>query len=128
MTTKEILEALRSTTCVCGQKKSEGRSFCRGCYYELPQRVRSGLYKKVRQGYEEFYVEALGLLGQAVELEQEQTKQQTVAELLAAIRRGGLDLQPCCCCGLPVACLPAEPPLCDDCHDRERRVGGLGSG
>jgi predicted amidophosphoribosyltransferase len=43
---------------VCFRPKDRSRSFCRGCYYQLPSDLRSGLWRKFGQGYEEVYSEA----------------------------------------------------------------------
>lgn len=49
---------LFSEVCICGQKKQKRQSFCRSCYFELPQNLRMNLYKSMSDGYAEVYDEA----------------------------------------------------------------------
>ncbi len=59
---KIALIALASRLCPCGNvKQFKGKSersedhvsFCRQCYYSLPDRLRRDLYKPFREGYTE---------------------------------------------------------------------------
>lgn len=52
------LKELRSTECQCGQEKTEGRSFCYGCWKKLPEELRKPLYKRIGDGYEQAYERA----------------------------------------------------------------------
>ena len=60
--TRQLVEELRGTSCTCGMPKKTHQTFCRACYYTLPQNVRSALYDLVGEGYEESYDAALRLL------------------------------------------------------------------
>jgi hypothetical protein len=39
------------------------QTFCRKCYYRLPQSLRTRLYNRFGEGYEEAYAEAVKRLG-----------------------------------------------------------------
>jgi len=69
------LEALKSTTCVCGKSKQRGMSHCRGCYFKLPLSVRRSLYKPLGEGYAEAYEQSCVMLSdlRAEELNPEST-------------------------------------------------------
>lgn len=49
---------LFSEKCICGNKKQVKQSFCKTCYFELPQNMRYNLYKTFDDGYAEIYDEA----------------------------------------------------------------------
>jgi hypothetical protein len=53
---------LRSDGCFCGKEKKPGFSFCYPCYSELPEELRSNLWLKMGEGYEEAYDEAMKFL------------------------------------------------------------------
>jgi hypothetical protein len=55
---EEAKRILFSDTCVCGKPKVKNQSFCRGCYFALPGRLRSELYKSFSDGYAEIWDEA----------------------------------------------------------------------
>lgn len=42
----------------CGRKKQVKHSFCRRCYFALPDRLRKRLYTPMSEGYAEIYDEA----------------------------------------------------------------------
>jgi hypothetical protein len=44
--------------CICGAHKERRQSFCKRCYFALPQKLRSDLYKPLSDGYAEIYDEA----------------------------------------------------------------------
>jgi len=52
-------DGLQSNECACGHTKKRGQSFCYNCYKALPQDMQGGLYKRIGQGYEEEYEEAV---------------------------------------------------------------------
>lgn len=53
-----ILRELQTKKCFCGAKKAEGQTFCRQDYYKLPPKMRTALYSRFADGYEEAYTEA----------------------------------------------------------------------
>lgn len=56
----EILHNLGSTKCEgCGKSKREKMSHCQTCYYALPPKMRSALYKGFGGGYEKAYETSL---------------------------------------------------------------------
>ena len=52
------LRELGSNVCICGAEKRPQQSFCRPCYFALPRRMQSELYKPMSEGYAEIYDEA----------------------------------------------------------------------
>ncbi len=56
---RELLIQLAATECRCGQSKAKAQSFCRSCYFSLPQAMRQSLYKRIGQGYEEAHAAAV---------------------------------------------------------------------
>ena len=50
---------LRSNECFCGKTKKRGYSFCIGCYRDLPGELQGALYKRIDDGYEQAYEEAV---------------------------------------------------------------------
>jgi len=60
--TRQALAALRSDHCACGHHKRSEESFCRQCYHSLPAPMRSNLYATLRNGYVDFYFEAVDWL------------------------------------------------------------------
>lgn len=59
----EILQSLGGTVCEgCGGKKQPRKSHCRQCYYALPPKIRTALYIKFGDGYEEAFEESLEYL------------------------------------------------------------------
>lgn len=49
------VDRLQSTTCDCGRPKQRKMSFCRVCFWSLPQDMRRALYRKIGEGYEAAY-------------------------------------------------------------------------
>ena len=64
MTAREgqLVRQLASFECVCTAAKDPRRTFCRKCYYSLPPRMRSALYQRLGQGYEQAVDEAEAFL------------------------------------------------------------------
>lgn len=60
--TIEVVKELRGDTCQCNGSKISGHTFCRACFLKLPVSLRSRLYKRVGQGYEKAYADALAHL------------------------------------------------------------------
>jgi hypothetical protein len=60
----EILDELQGKKCRCGHRKVAGQTFCRDCFYALPQQMRDDLYKRMGQGYEEAYQAAVDYLAE----------------------------------------------------------------
>lgn len=55
-----ILRELQTAKCFCGAKKAMSQTFCRPHYGSLPWHMRSALYKRFGEGYEEAYTNARG--------------------------------------------------------------------
>lgn len=66
-TAKELINELRGNVCRCTRPKSRGQSFCRGCYFSLPQALRGRLYRLIGAGYEEAYSEAAAIIDARLE-------------------------------------------------------------
>lgn len=49
------IRELNALFCFCGGQKEPTRSFCRRCYFLLPNKLRRGLYKTLSDGYAEHY-------------------------------------------------------------------------
>lgn len=62
--TLELVQELRGDVCCCGESKMEGESFCHACYYSLPRAKRAALYRRIGQGYEQAYTDAVVELSQ----------------------------------------------------------------
>ncbi|MDQ4121696.1 MAG: hypothetical protein M3209_09650 [Acidobacteriota bacterium] len=62
MTNPEILQDFLSEKCRCGEHKTTRQSFCRDCYFKLPQELKQRLYRDFGAGYEEAYRDALSFL------------------------------------------------------------------
>ena len=56
------LQELQSEECQCGRWKKPGYSFCFICYRRLPRDMQRALYRRVFDGYEEAYEEAVAFL------------------------------------------------------------------
>lgn len=52
------VKELKSETCYCGAKKASMQTFCRAEYSALPRKMRSAIYNRIGDGYEEAYQEA----------------------------------------------------------------------
>lgn len=60
----DLLKSLRSELCpACGRDKKALRTFCGGCYHQLPRPIAKDLYKRFKSGYEEAVGVALQTLG-----------------------------------------------------------------
>ena len=46
---------LTGVECSCGKYKKRGMAFCYSCYAELPKDLKTGLYKKLADGFGEIY-------------------------------------------------------------------------
>lgn len=59
-----LTDSLKSTVCpACGGGKAARQSLCRQCYMGLPPAVRTRLYLRVGEGYEQAMAYALGAAG-----------------------------------------------------------------
>lgn len=54
----QLLRELAGATCFCGRKKTGMQTFCGMHYHMLPAEMKSALYKRVGEGYEEAYAAA----------------------------------------------------------------------
>lgn len=55
----QALRELKSETCaVCDKSKTSGNSFCKSCYFSLPEKTRHLLYTPMSEGYATIYDEA----------------------------------------------------------------------
>jgi hypothetical protein len=61
--TETLVRELAGPVCRCGRPKSARRTFCSRCYYRLPPQLRSALYRRIGEGYEEAYAAAVAALG-----------------------------------------------------------------
>jgi hypothetical protein len=60
METAEIWKAFMSKTCAgCGGTKKPRQAFCNYCYRELPLALRSSLWKKFNDGFDQAYMGCL---------------------------------------------------------------------
>ena len=59
---RRLIAELDSNECPCGGWKAKRRSFCGGCFRQLPGSLRLALYNRVGQGYEQAYAEAIEFL------------------------------------------------------------------
>jgi hypothetical protein len=57
-----LRDELEGRRCRCLRKKVAGQTFCKTCYYSLPEPMRQALYKKIMAGYEEAYQAACDFL------------------------------------------------------------------
>jgi hypothetical protein len=63
LTRKFLLETLASTTCpACGHPKKTRQTFCGRQYFTLPKAMRTALYARIGEGYEEAVFEAMKYL------------------------------------------------------------------
>lgn len=62
-TPDSILKKFLGTECEsCGLPKPKGTAFCKKCYYSLPHSMRSALWYRMGEGFEEGYTVAIGWL------------------------------------------------------------------
>jgi len=60
---KDLIHSLASGRCpACGKGKQPRNTFCAGCYYKLPARMRPTLYRRLGNGYEESVAQAMQIL------------------------------------------------------------------
>jgi hypothetical protein len=53
---QQALREFESTTCaICRKAKKARQSFCVRCYFNLPAEMKTDLYKRFGQGYEDAY-------------------------------------------------------------------------
>jgi len=59
---------MRTSTCFCGAPKTDGDAFCNRCYYALPPRMRTALWRasskdlaEVKERCREYLAESLGV-------------------------------------------------------------------
>lgn len=62
--THALIKELAGDKCRCGKAKKPQRTFCRQCYFILPQAMRTRLYDRVGEGYELAYRNAVEHLDQ----------------------------------------------------------------
>lgn len=60
---RELILELRRGTCHCGRVKREKQTFCGGCYRRLPSLLRTQLYSRIGEGYEEAHARSIKHLG-----------------------------------------------------------------
>lgn len=54
-TAREHIDELMGNQCQCGRSKQPRMTFCRRCYFRLPQAMRHALYQPVGGGYAQAY-------------------------------------------------------------------------
>lgn len=65
ITDREIVESFSSQKCMaCGKRKGKAMSHCKRCYYLLPPEMRSALYNRFGQGYEQAFRASIEYLGE----------------------------------------------------------------
>lgn len=50
---------LLSTECACGKPKAPKMSFCQKCYYTLSPGLRTAIYRRIGEGYEDAHARAM---------------------------------------------------------------------
>ena len=63
----ELISELNGQDCRCGNKKAHGHTFCGGCFHSLSKPQQIHLYRRMGQGYEAAYAEAVKTLGPVLE-------------------------------------------------------------
>jgi len=63
--TREMVDELRGTKCICGKPKKSKRTFCFACYHSLPASLQKDLYNRIGEGYEQAYDASVAYLGPA---------------------------------------------------------------
>lgn len=56
------LAILKSDECQCEKPKKRGMAFCYSCYTQLPNHLKTDLYQRIGNGFEEAYDKALNWL------------------------------------------------------------------
>lgn len=60
MESNEIFAVFSGTKCAgCGGTKSRMNAFCKWCYRELPQKLKSALWQRFGSGFEQAYMGCL---------------------------------------------------------------------
>jgi hypothetical protein len=59
----DLVRELAGTTCRCGRAKKARMTLCAHCYHLLPPPLRSALYRRIGEGYEEAVEAAVTALG-----------------------------------------------------------------
>jgi uncharacterized OB-fold protein len=63
MDDRRSYDLLMGLTCpACGSDKHTAHSFCKDCYFHLPEQMRMDLYKRIGAGYTQAFNRALGWL------------------------------------------------------------------
>ena len=57
-----LLKELIGERCRCGRAKRSRETFCGRCYFLLPKAIRSALYRRIGEGYEQAYSAAIAHL------------------------------------------------------------------
>lgn len=57
-----LTRELVAGVCRCGNRKRPGHTFCKSCFFSLPKRMQTALYKRMGEGYEEAYAAAAAWL------------------------------------------------------------------
>lgn len=63
MTLRDLVKALQSRECRCGQPKDVRMCFCRRCYFKLPTETQNSLYTPIGPKLAEAYEHAIKELG-----------------------------------------------------------------
>jgi hypothetical protein len=50
-TRRAALDDLGGNQCLCGERKTRGQTFCKGCYYQLSRQQQRALYFDLFNGY-----------------------------------------------------------------------------
>lgn len=56
---KFYIEVLKSEECQCERWKRQKMAFCWHCYKQLPQDMQRALYRRIGDGFEEAYEDAV---------------------------------------------------------------------
>ncbi len=56
---KFYIDLLKSEECLCGRTKQARKAVCWSCWKALPQEHQKALYRRIGQGFEEAYEEAV---------------------------------------------------------------------
>lgn len=60
--TINLIRELAGDKCRCGKAKRPKQTFCRSCYFSLPEPMRAALYDRIGEGYEQAYGNAVAHL------------------------------------------------------------------
>lgn len=57
---RDLIRSLKGTVCPsCGSRKKNHQTLCIGCYRLLPGSLKSSLYDRIGEGYEEAFAKAM---------------------------------------------------------------------